>query len=133
MCKVAVSAGATSEGGRGGRRPPMDRRRVLAAIFWVFDNGAKWKDLPRHCGSRSAVHACFQRWTREGVFENNMRVAGLHVEESGGYKRRWTAERTIGWFQGFRRPCVRHEKSAMRFRGLLHLGCSIILLEQVDG
>ena len=58
-----------------GGRPPMDRRRVIAAIFWILDNGAKWKDLPRHFGSRSAVHAYFQQWTRQGVFERILRDA----------------------------------------------------------
>ena len=236
---------------RGGR-PPMERRRVIAAIFWVLDNGAKWKDLPRHSGSRSAVHAYFQRWTREGVFERIMRDAGRLVEERGGYRlyecfidgtfskargggdgvgvtkagkgvkimvlvdarglpvavttgsasphesrlvqglfdfmltrdpperiigdkaydsdmldddlaqqgiemiaphrasrlpknvtqdgrplrrytRRWTVERTIAWFQNFRRLSIRYEKSTMLFQGFLHLGCSIILLKQVYG
>lgn len=236
----------------GGGRPPMERRKVIAAIFWVLDNGAKWKDLPRHFGSRSAVHAYFQRWTREGVFENIMRDAGALVEERGGYrlyecfidatfskargggdgvgvtkagkgvkimvlvdarglpvavttgsagphestlvqglfdfmltteaperiigdkaydsdmldddlaqegiqmiaphrrsrrpenatqdgrplrryKRRWTVERTISWFQNFRRLCIRYEKSTLLFQGFLHLGCSIILLKQVYG
>lgn len=70
---------------RGGL-PPMDRRRVIAAIFWILDNGAKWKDLPRHFTSGSAVHAYFQRWTQDGVFENIMRDAGLLVEERRGYR-----------------------------------------------
>lgn len=236
---------------RGGR-PPMDRRKAMGAIFWVLDNGAKCKDLPRHFGSKSAVHAYFQRWTRQGVFENIMRDAGQLVQERGGYrlyecfvdgtfskargggdgvgvtkagkgvkimvlvdarglpisvttgsasphesklvqglfkfmlsrdtpqriigdkaydsdaldedlddeciemiaphrknrkpenmtqdgrplrryKRRWTVERTISWFQNFRRLCIRYEKSTMLFQGFLHLGCSIILLKQVLG
>ncbi len=236
---------------RGGR-PPMDRRKAMDAIFWVLDNGAKWKDLPRRFGSKSAVHAYFQRWTRQGVFENIMRDAGQLVEERGGYrlyecfvdgtfskargggdgvgvtkagkgvkimvlvdarglpvavttgsasphesklvqglfefmltldtpvriigdkaydsdaldedldseciemiaphrrnrkpgnatqdgrplrryKRRWTVERTISWFQNFRRLCIRYEKSTVLFQGFLHLGCSIILLKQVYG
>jgi hypothetical protein len=49
------------------------------------------------------------------------------------YKRRWTVERTISWFQNFRRLCIRYEKSTMLFQGFLHLGCSIILLKQVLG
>jgi transposase len=49
------------------------------------------------------------------------------------YKRRWTVERTIAWFQHFRRLCIRYEKSAMLFQGFLRLGCSIILLKQVYG
>lgn len=230
----------------------MDRRNVIEAIFWILDNGAKWKDLPKRFGSRSAVHAYFQKWTRNGVFENLMRDAGQLVEERDGYrlyecfvdatfskargggdgigvtkagkgvkimvlvdarglpvavttgsatphesklvqglfdfmltsdtperiigdkaydsdaldeelddvgiemiaphrsnrkkanttqdgrslrryKRRWTVERTISWFQNFRRLCIRYEKSTMLFQGFLHLGCSIILLKQVYG
>lgn len=49
------------------------------------------------------------------------------------YRRRWTVERTISWFQNFRRPCIRSEKSTMLFQDFLHLGCSIILLKQVYG
>lgn len=31
------------------------------------------------------------------------------------YKRRWTVERTISWFQNFRRLCIRYEKSTILF------------------
>lgn len=235
-----------------GGRPAIDKRRALRGIFWILDNGAKWKDLPRRFGSKSAVHRWFTLWVREGVFENMMRDAGELVEERDGfrlyecfidatfskargggdgvgvtkagkgvkimvlvdarglpvavttgsasphesqlvqglfdfmltldapdriigdkaydsdaldqalgdqdiemiaphrrnrspknatqdgrplrrYKRRWTVERTIAWFQNFRRLCIRYEKSTMLFQGFLHLGCSIILLKQVLG
>ena len=49
------------------------------------------------------------------------------------YKRRWTVERTIGWFQNFRRLCIRWEKSTPLFCGFLHLGCTLLLLKQVLG
>jgi|688.fasta_scaffold719172_1 transposase len=235
-----------------GGRPAMEKRQALRGIFWVLDNGAKWKDLPRRFGSKSAVHRWFSLWVREGVFEAIMRDAGELVEERDGYrlyecfidatfskakgggdgigvtkagkgvkimvlvdarglpisvttgsasphesklvqglfkfmlsrdtpqriigdkaydsdaldedlddeciemiaphrknrkpenmtqdgrplrryKRRWTVERTISWFQNFRRLCIRYEKSTMLFQGFLHLGCSIILLKQVLG
>ena len=41
-----------------GGRPAADKRRTIAGIFWVLDNGAKWKDLPQRFGSKSTVH----RW-----------------------------------------------------------------------
>ena len=235
-----------------GGRPAMDKRQALRGIFWVLDNGAKWKDLPRAYGAKSSVHKYFTLWVREGVFENLMRDAGRLVEERGAYKlyecfidatfskargggdgigvtkagkgvkimvlvdarglpvavdtasatphesklvqglfdfmltrvtpdriigdkaydsdalddqlacegsdliaphrsnrrpenktqdgrylrrykRRWTVERTISWFQNFRRLCIRWEKSSTLFQGFLHLGCSIILLKQVYG
>jgi len=235
-----------------GGRPAMDKRQALRGIFWILDNGAKWKDLPRKFGSKSSVHKYFTQWTRAGVFEAIMRDAGRCVEERGGYKlyecfidgtfakakgggdgigctkagkgvkimvlvdahgvpvavntasasphesklvqglfdfmltrltpdrligdkaydsdtlddemaaqgtdliaphranrkpdnitqdgrrlrrykRRWKVERTIAWFQNFRRLCIRYEKSTKLFQGFLHLGCSIILLKQVYG
>src|SRR5262249_11211757 len=70
---------------RGGR-PPLDKRRALAGIFWILDNGAKWKDLPTQFGSKSAVHRWFKRWVEAGVFEDVMREAGRCVEERGGYR-----------------------------------------------
>lgn len=237
---------------RKGGRPAIDKREALRGIFWILDNGAKWKDLPRRFGSKSAVHRWFTLWVRAGVFEGLMRDAGELVEERDGYrlyecfvdatfskargggdgvgvtkagkgvkimvlvdarglpvsvttgsasphesrlvqglfdfmltidtperiigdkaydsdmldddlaqegiemiaphrqnrtpknatqdgrplrryKRRWTVERTISWFQNFRRLCIRYEKSTALFQGFLHLGCSIILLKQVLG
>lgn len=233
-----------------GGRPPMDKRQALRGIFWILDNGAKWKDLPRQFGAKSAVHKYFTAWVKAGVFEDMMRDAGELVEQRDGYRlyecfvdatfskargdgvgvtkagkgvkimvlvdarglpvavttgsasphesklvqglfdfmltldtpqriigdkaydsdaldedlddegieliaphrssrkkknktqdgrklrryrRRWTVERTISWFQNFRRLCIRYEKSTMLFQGFLHLGCSIILLKQVYG
>ena len=235
-----------------GGRPTADKRRIVRGIFWILDNGAKWKDLPRRFGSKSTVHRWFQKWTREGVLEQIMRDAGRCVEEGDGYrvyecfidgtfckargggdgigctkagkgvkimvmvdarglpmavdtlsasphesrlvqrlfefmlsdenperligdkaydsdrlaeelahegveliaphrsnrkpenktqdgrllrryKRRWTIERTIGWFQNFRRLCIRWEKSTPLFCGFLHLGCTLLLLKQVLG
>jgi transposase len=71
---------------RNGGRPVADKRQVLRGIFWILDNGAKWKDLPREFGSKSTVHRWFQAWTRGGVFEQIMRDAGQLVEERDGYR-----------------------------------------------
>ena len=71
---------------RNGGRPPADKKQVIRGIFWILDNGAKWKDLPRQFGSKSTVHRWFQTWTRDGVFERIMRDAGRCVEERDGFK-----------------------------------------------
>ena len=70
---------------RGGR-PPADKRKVIAGIFWVLDNGAKWKSLPAEYGSKSTVHRYFKQWVEDGVFEKLMRAAGRCVEENDGFK-----------------------------------------------
>ena len=69
-----------------GGRPPEDTRKVVGGIFWILDNGAKWKDLPKRFGSKSTVHRWFQRWVKEGVFEAIMQDAGRCVEERDGYR-----------------------------------------------
>ena len=69
-----------------GGRPPADKRKVIQGIFWMLDNGAKWKDLPAEFGAKSTVHRWFQRWVRDGVFENIMRDAGRLVEQRGEYR-----------------------------------------------
>lgn len=52
-----------------GGRPQVDKRRVLRGIFWMLDNGAKWKDLPSELGSKSTVQRWFQTWVRAGDFD----------------------------------------------------------------
>ena len=69
-----------------GGRPPADKRKVVQGIFWILDNGAKWKDLPRKFGSKSTVHRWFQTWVKQGLFETIMRDAGRLVEERDGYR-----------------------------------------------
>ncbi len=69
-----------------GGRPPADKRKVIRGIFWILDNGAKWKNLPRRFGTKSTVHRWFQTWVRDGVFERIMRQAGRCVEQRGGYR-----------------------------------------------
>ncbi|MGF1634053.1 MAG: transposase, partial [Phycisphaerae bacterium] len=49
------------------------------------------------------------------------------------YKRRWKVERTIAWLQHYRRLCIRWEKSTAMFQGMLHLGCTMLLLKAVLG
>lgn len=69
-----------------GGRPPTDKRRALAGIFWVLDNGAKWKDLPERYGAKSSVHRWFLRWVKAGVFEDLMRSMGTLIEEDGRFR-----------------------------------------------
>lgn len=69
-----------------GGRPVADKRKMVQAIFWVLDNGAKWKDLPREFGSKSTAHRWFQHWVRHGVFERILREAGRVIAERVGYR-----------------------------------------------
>jgi transposase len=82
LCARVPDAPVSPKGGR----PAMSKRDALRGIFWILDNGAKWKDLPREFGSKSAVHRWFTAWVKAGVFEGIMRDAGRLIEARGGYR-----------------------------------------------
>ena len=60
MCVQVPDAPRSPKGGR----PPASKRQMLKGIFWILDNGAKWKDLPREFGLKSTVHDWFMRGPR---------------------------------------------------------------------
>lgn len=82
ICKRLPDSPRSPRGGR----PVADKRQVVEGIFWVLDNGAKWKDLPPEFGSKSTVHRWFKKWAQSGVFEAIMRDAGRLVESRGEYR-----------------------------------------------
>jgi len=55
-------------------------------MFWILDNGAKWKDLPVEFGAKSSVHRAFQRLVEQGGFACLLAQAGALVEERNGFK-----------------------------------------------
>jgi len=69
-----------------GGRPPTDQRKAIGGIFWILDNGAKWKDLPTQFGSKSAVHRSFARWVKLGAFEALLAALGSIVKERKGFR-----------------------------------------------
>lgn len=62
-----------------GGGPSAEKRKTLRGIFWILDNGAKWKDLPRRFGSKSTVHRWFQKWT--GSFQPGLLPGGGYQPE----------------------------------------------------
>lgn len=82
LCDNIPDAPVNSKGGR----PAADKRRVLEGIFWILDNGAKWKDLPERFGSKSTVHRWFRKWVEAAVFDQMMSRAGHLVEQREGFK-----------------------------------------------
>src|SRR3546814_7621343 len=50
-------------------RSGVDNRLFVDAILWMAGNAAHWRDLPDTFGKWTAVHACFRRWSRNGVWE----------------------------------------------------------------
>jgi transposase len=69
-----------------GGRPRADKRQAIAGIFWILDNGAKWKDLPSAFGTKSSVHRAFQRWVQAGAFAALLAAMGSIIKERRGFK-----------------------------------------------
>lgn len=52
-----------------GRRSRTDKDQAIRGIFWILDNGAKWKNLLFKYGTKNSVHQAFQRWVAMGALE----------------------------------------------------------------
>lgn len=53
--------------GRGGRRESYCRREIVDAIFYVVDNGIKWRALPADFPPWSTVYNYFAAWQATGA------------------------------------------------------------------
>jgi len=82
LCNKLPDAPVSPKGGR----PRVEKRRVIAGIFWILDNGAKWKDLPTCYGAKSTVHRWFKEWVECGWFEQLMKEAGTLIRQQDGFK-----------------------------------------------
>ena len=54
-------------GGKGGRREKHCRRAIVDAIFYLVDNGTKWRALPADFPPWSTVYNYFAAWEKAGV------------------------------------------------------------------
>jgi transposase len=52
----------------GGRPEKHWRRTMIDAMFYLNDNGCKWRNLPRDFPSPKTVHDMFARWKADGVW-----------------------------------------------------------------
>ncbi len=52
----------------GGRPEKHRRRAMIDAMFYVCDNGCKWRALPADFPPWQTVHGMFARWKRDGVW-----------------------------------------------------------------
>lgn len=54
---------------KGGRPRSVDIRSILNAIFYVLDNGIKWRSLPHDYPPVGSVFWYFQAWSQDGTLE----------------------------------------------------------------
>ncbi len=55
-------------GRRGAHR--VDDRRVISGILHMLKTGARWRDCPGEYGPYTTVYNRFNRWSRQGVWED---------------------------------------------------------------
>jgi transposase len=56
--------------GRGGRREVHCRRAIVDAIFYLVDNGIKWRAMPADFPPWSTVYNHFAAWEKAGITQN---------------------------------------------------------------
>lgn len=65
----------------GGRPEKHCRRTMIDAMFYVCDNGCKWRNLPRDFPKWKTVHGMFTRWKADGIWADiaDLLRAGVRV------------------------------------------------------
>jgi len=56
------------QGRRGARR--VDDRRVISGIIHMLKTGARWRDCPAEYGPYTTIYNRFNRWSKQGVWED---------------------------------------------------------------
>jgi putative transposase len=72
-------------------RPRADLRKVFNGVIYRMRSGCQWNHLPEKFGDDSTVHRWFQRWVKDGVFDELWARLLLECEELGGVDWRWQA------------------------------------------
>jgi len=52
-----------------GRPLRHDRREIVNAIFYITRSGCQWRMLPKDFPPWELVYSYFQKWNREGIWE----------------------------------------------------------------
>ena len=71
---------------RGGRW--RDHREVLEAIIWRFRTGSPWRDLPEQMPPWETVWGRFDRWSKDGTWDQILRELQGHAHAVGELE--WT-------------------------------------------
>ena len=74
-----------------GGRPRIDWRSAINGAIFRLRSGCQWNKLPKHFGDDSSVHRWFQRWCRNGIFEQVWAVLLEECGEFGAVNLRWQA------------------------------------------
>ncbi len=55
-------------------RPASDHRQIIEGMLWVMRAETSWRQMPREFGPWQTIYSRFQRWKREGLWEQIRRI-----------------------------------------------------------
>jgi putative transposase len=67
-------------------RPPVDRRVIINAIFYVNRTGCQWRALPHDFPKWKTVYTVFWRWRKEGLWQKINDALRERVRVAAGKK-----------------------------------------------
>ena len=70
-------------------RPRVCLRPVIDGIIFRMRTGCQWIKLPKHFGSDRTVHRWFQRFSRDGFFEQLWGLLATTCDDLGGVDWQW--------------------------------------------
>ena len=59
----------------------VDLREIINAIFYIDDNGIKWRAMPHDFPPSRTVYYYFEKWSKEGVFEKIHHVISIKARQ----------------------------------------------------
>lgn len=62
----------------------VDFREIINAIFYLVDNGIKWRAMPHDFPPWSTVYTYFRRWTRNGLWAEINTILFTKVQLQSG-------------------------------------------------
>jgi transposase len=125
---IPLAAGLT-----GAERPDATVFEALVASIPAIRqaNGRRRKrPAKRHADKGYDVRRCRRFLARRGI---GVRIARQGVEDKARLGRhRWVVERTMAWFNHFRRLAIRYERREDIHQALLDLGCALICFHRLQ-
>ena len=67
-------------------RKPIDRRRIINAIFYLVRTGCQWRNLPKEFPKWKTVYTVFRRWRIAGVWKSIHDALNRIMRKSKGKK-----------------------------------------------
>lgn len=64
-------------------RPRSAPRRMLNGMFWILRSGSSWRDLPERYGPWQTVYHWFNRWRKQGLFDQMLQRLQIRLDRDG--------------------------------------------------